>query len=45
MLPDIRHDLGDYLMEVGMRLKGESALQAIESSVKGGKKRGANKKS
>jgi chromosome segregation ATPase len=38
-----RHDLGDYLMEVGMRLKGESALQAIESSVKGGKKRGDKK--
>jgi uncharacterized protein YPO0396 len=33
-----RQDLGDYLMELGMRLKGESSLKAIESSVKGGKR-------
>lgn len=32
-----RQDLGDYLMEIGLRLKGESALQSIESSLKSGK--------
>lgn len=32
-----REDLGDYLMEIGLRLKGESALQSIEGSLKSGK--------
>ena len=32
-----REDLGDYLMEIGLRLKGESSLKSIESSLKGGK--------
>lgn len=30
-----RQDLGDYLLELGLRLKGESSLEAIESSLKG----------
>ena len=32
-----REDLGDYLMEIGLRLKGESSLKSIESSLKSGK--------
>ena len=29
-----RRDLGDYLIEFGMRLKGDSALEALRASVK-----------
>jgi hypothetical protein len=28
-----RHDLGDYLTEIGLRLKGEPSLRALESSL------------
>jgi hypothetical protein len=28
-----RHDLGDYLAELGLRLKGEASLRALESSL------------
>lgn len=28
-----RHDLGDYLMELGLRLKGEASLSALDSSL------------
>jgi predicted RNase H-like nuclease (RuvC/YqgF family) len=28
-----RHDLGDYLAEIGLRLKGEASLQALDASL------------